>query len=95
MKKVSPTPRAPRKKRIKFTYEAPEARSVLVTGSFSGWKEASPLKKDKEGLWSATMTLSPGRYEYRFLVDGEWRNDPKSSERTPNPFGAENSVVTV
>jgi len=39
--------------------------------------------------------LTPGRYEYRFLVDGQWRNDPECAECVANPFGSENCVIHV
>lgn len=65
----------------------------MVTGTFCDWQEGYPLKREKKGLWKATLTLAPGRYEYRFVVDGEWRNDPHCTECVPNPFGTENCVL--
>ena len=94
-KTASRPPRSPRKKRVQFNFEAPDAQSVMVTGTFSGWQQPTPLKKDKKGLWKTTLTLEPGRHEYRFLVDGEWRDDPQCGERVPNQFGGENCVVHV
>lgn len=86
---------APRKRRVQFAYEAPEAKEVLVSGSFSGWQESYKMKKDRSGFWKTIIQLEPGRYEYRFLVDGEWRNDPRSSHRISNEFGSENDVIEV
>lgn len=94
MKKSSASPK-PRKKRVQFTLDAPQAESVVITGTFCDWQDGSPLKRDTRGLWKATLSLPPGRYEYRFVVDGEWRDDPKSPERAANPFGSENAVVLV
>lgn len=42
-----------------------------------------------------TVGLSPGTYRYRFLVDGEWRDDPECTLRVPNPFGTEDAVQAV
>jgi hypothetical protein len=39
--------------------------------------------------------LPPGAHHYRFLVDGEWRDDPECALRTPNPFGGENMTRQV
>ena len=69
---------------------------VRVTGSFCDWESNSvALKKDRKGNWKTKLELIPGRYEYRFLVDGEWRDDPNCSERSPNGFGSDNCVLTV
>ncbi len=84
------------KQRVAFTYVAPEAGSVLVAGDFTGWQEAPvSLKKSKAGTWKATVSLAPGVYEYRLLVDGKWEDDPKCEQRRPNQFGGENCVCVV
>jgi 1,4-alpha-glucan branching enzyme len=89
-------PKPPRKKRVVFTLKAPEAQQVHVTGTFCDWQTSAwPLKKGRGGMWSATLSLPPGRHEYRFLVDGEWRDDPNCRERVPNSFGTENCVLHV
>jgi 1,4-alpha-glucan branching enzyme len=88
-------PKTPKQK-ITFTYAAPEAQSVLLAGDFTGWQQAPlSLKKDKAGTWKKTVSLEPGRYEYRLLVDGEWRDDPQCPNRQPNQFGGENCVCVV
>jgi 1,4-alpha-glucan branching enzyme len=75
---------------------APGAKSVAVTGDFCGWcPEGQPLTHDGNGTWKGTINLQPGRYEYRFVVDGEWRDDPDCGERVDNPFGTKNCVFTV
>jgi hypothetical protein len=53
------------------------------------------MKKDKKGIWKTTASLKPGRYEYRFLVDGDWKNDPCCPGRVPNEFGSQNCVRIV
>jgi hypothetical protein len=49
----------------------------------------------QDGLWSTVVPLRPGIYSYRFIVDGKWCDDPRSSHHVPNPFGGENAVVHV
>lgn len=79
-----------------FSYMAPEAAKVELAGDFTGWKEAPVvLKKQKSGLWKTAVSLAPGRYQYRFLVDGEWRDDPSCPLRQANEFGTENCVCVV
>jgi len=86
----------PTKKRCNFTLYAPEASTVYVVGDFNGWNQHShPLKKDSKGTWKTSITLTPGRYEYRFLVDREWCNDPHCITFVPNTFGSENCIITV
>jgi 1,4-alpha-glucan branching enzyme len=61
-------------KEVKLTYDMPDAQSVSVAGEFCDWQtDRYPLKRDKKGLWITKITLPPGRYEYRFVVDGERR----------------------
>lgn len=84
------------KQKVTFSYNAPAAQNVLVAGDFTGWQDAAvTLKKDKSGRWKKTVSLAPGRYEYRFIVDGEWKDDPQCSLRQPNSLGTENCVCIV
>lgn len=79
-----------------ITLHAPGAKSVVVTGSFCDWtSEGHPLKHHGDGIWKTTLTLHPGHHEYRFLVDGDWQDDPTCAERVPNPFGSENCVLRL
>ncbi len=88
--------KAPSKKRVTFALSAPQARAVLVTGSFCDWQTDSlALKKDKNGLWTRIVLLAPGRHEYRFVVDGQWHDDPSCREHVANAFGSENCVVEI
>jgi len=48
-----------------------------------------------EGEWTKELVLPLGRYEYRFVVDGQWADDPAARELIPNPFGTANAVVEV
>jgi 1,4-alpha-glucan branching enzyme len=84
------------KQKVTFSYVAPDAHSVLVAGDFTGWQQAPvTLKKDKTGVWKKTVSLAPGKYEYRVLVDGQWHDDPNCPHRHPNQFGGMNCVCIV
>jgi 1,4-alpha-glucan branching enzyme len=79
-----------------FSFKSPAAMSVLLVGDFTHWQQKPiALKKQPDGIWRATVALAPGSYHYRFLVDGEWRDDPECTIRVPNPFGQHNSVRVV
>jgi len=83
-------------KKISFSLSAPAAQQVQVAGDFTQWDQAPvALKKQKGGIWKATVSLEAGRYEYRFLVDGLWQDDPSCAVRAPNGLGSENCVVVV
>jgi len=82
--------------KIKFEFSAPEAKEVSLVGNFNQWNsQANPMKKDKKGIWKVTLSLAPGRYEYRFVADGNWENDPSCSCCVANEFGGENCVRIV
>lgn len=88
--------RVPTKRQITFRIEAPAAKVVALAGSFTNWDQ-SPIQLEKEGdgHWKKTVTLEPGTYEYRILVDGEWRDDPQCDRHVPNPFGTQNCLRLV
>jgi 1,4-alpha-glucan branching enzyme len=96
MQKKSSSKTSPKGKNVGFTLFAPEAQAASLAGNFNDWDVNSlPLKKDKRGRWKASVGLQPGRYEYRFWVNGEWWDDPQAQERVSNPFGGYNSIKVV
>ena len=81
---------------VVLTFYAPAAKSVQVAGNFNGWRpEASPLTHTGHDVWSAKLLLKSGQYEYRFVVDGVWTDDPQATQRAPNPHGGFNSLLKV
>jgi len=83
-------------KRVAFTLTGPEVQKVFLAGDFNSWDEKShPLKRNSSGTWKINIDLMPGRYEYRFLVAGEWQNDLNCTNFVPNPYGNENCVLRV
>jgi 1,4-alpha-glucan branching enzyme len=70
------------------------AKKVMLVGDFNGWKPVE-MKKQKDGQFAAIVTLPPGTYEYKFIVDGQWRVDPDNSAWALNPYGTLNSVAQV
>jgi 1,4-alpha-glucan branching enzyme len=79
-----------------FSFHAPDAMSVQLVGDFTHWQK-SPinLQKAEGGVWRTKVTLPPGVYHYRFLVDGQWRDDPECTLRVDNTHGGENAVRQV
>jgi 1,4-alpha-glucan branching enzyme len=88
--------RSPQPARVSLELVEPAAQQVYVAGSFNGWKpDTTPLMALGNGRWKGDIRLGPGRYEYLFVVDGQWRLDPNARETVQNPFGGQNSVVMV
>jgi len=85
-----------KRKRCTFLLEAKEAKEVLLLGDFNNWSpERHPMKRDENGMWNKTVMLFPGNHEYKFLVDGQWREDPSNERLCPNCFGTYNSVINL
>jgi 5'-AMP-activated protein kinase regulatory beta subunit len=92
-----------KEKKTTFACHASEAQHVIVVGSFNNWDVASkPLKKGRHGKWATKMMLPIGRYEYKFIVDGEWCCEPGCDGCIPycklcvaNEFGTMNRVLEV
>lgn len=81
-------------KPVVFELVAPEAESVVLAASFNDWDTSCPaMQVDEEGTWRITVNLKPGEHEYRFIVDGEWRDDPGCQDSCLNPFGTHNAVI--
>jgi len=79
-----------------FVLEAPFAKLVSVAGSFNNWNpKEHPMKKGRNGTWSTQLSLTPGTYEYKFVVDGSWQEDPRAEAYAQNPFGTRNALFTV
>jgi hypothetical protein len=79
-----------------FVFNAPGAVSVQLVGDFTHWQERPiNLQKAADGLWHTTVELEPGTHHYRFLVDGEWRDDPECAAQELNPYGGRNSIRII
>ena len=89
-------PAKSKKIKSKFETNAPEANSVQLVGEFTNWvQEPIELKKLKSGIWKTTVSLPEGTYQYRFLIDGEWCDDPAATNRVENGFGSQNCLREV
>jgi chromosome partitioning protein len=81
-------------------YRDPAASDVRIAGDFNGWvpdKNVRSLVQAEgvERVWTKILHLPPGTYHYRYVVDGEWREDPENPEAAPGPVGGRNSVLIV
>jgi hypothetical protein len=83
-------------RQVSFEHFSPDAGEIFLVGSFNNWDpKAAPLKKGRGGKWSTELLLMPGHYEYRFVVDGRWQDDPLAARFVANPFGELNCIIEV
>jgi len=85
------------KRRVVFQVAAEPGSTVSVAGSFNDWDAGVKVLSDKkgDGVFSTMVFLPPGRYEYKYVVNGQWCVDPKCPDWVPNNLGSLNSVVNV
>jgi hypothetical protein len=94
--KLPKSPPASPRGNVTFLLLEPEAKRVSLSGEFNDWSpEAMPMKRHADGHWETTIALAPGRYQYKFIVDGQWIPDPLARENVWNQQGTLNSVVEV
>lgn len=82
---------------VTFSFSAPHAASVALAGSFNQWDFSRHLLTgpDRSGNWTVTLSLSPGRYEYLFVINGSrWEPDPAAST-ADDGMGGRNSVIMI
>jgi 1,4-alpha-glucan branching enzyme len=80
---------------VVFAIEARSARRVHLVGDFNGWRLEGSEMSLNGSVWTSLLRLQPGRYCYRYVIDGAWCNDPLNDDVQPSPFGGQNSVVVV
>jgi hypothetical protein len=73
----------------------PEARVVVLAGSFNNWYESQLLFAREGDEWVCRVDLTPNRYTYKFIVDGNWLLDPANAETEEDEYGNLNSVLII
>jgi len=92
-KSESPTPGY-----VRTTFELPAsmwADQVFLTGDFNDWHPHDlPLRQERDGNWRVVLDLPIGHsYEFRYVIDGEWRVDSHADGSSCNSLGLHNSIV--
>lgn len=83
-------------KKINFTLHAPKAGEVFLAGDFNQWDgQKHKMKQSRQGKWEKTLMLTKGIYEYKYMVDGNWQEDPNNHQTRLNAFGTYNNCLTV
>ena len=91
---------APQPREVVIEYREPGAADVRIAGDFNGWVPdrdvlSSTHQEGETCVWRKVLRLAPGTYEYRYVVDGEWCEDPANPQRSPSSIGPPNSVLVV
>lgn len=82
---------------FEFTYRSAPGHTVALAGSFNDWDPAAAPMTDPDGSGSyrCTVSLKPGSYEYKYVIDDEWILDEENPNFAANDFGTLNSVLVV
>ena len=70
-----------------------KSHAIRMIHEWNGKKYS--MKKGGQGAWEKTLMLTPGIYEYKYIVDGNWQEDPENHQSRLNPFGTYNSLLIV
>jgi hypothetical protein len=84
-------------KKVSFEFKAEPDCEVFVAGTFNNWEPKQHQMRDNpdSGHYKTTLSLPPGRHEYKFVVNGQWRLDTACPVSVPNNHGSLNSVISV
>jgi 1,4-alpha-glucan branching enzyme len=84
------------KEKVVFKIEAADAKEVYLLGDFNRWNPRKhPMKREGQNRWVASVSLPEGQYQYKFLVDGQWVEDPLNDQVCQNCFGTHNNLFNV
>jgi chromosome partitioning protein len=97
---AEPLPASGRLREVVVEYRDPRAGEVRIAGDFNGWipdkdVESRIGSEGSDRIWTKILHLTPGTYQYRYVVDGEWREDPANERVVAGPTGGRNSVLVV
>jgi len=86
----------PQLKNVLFTVHADKGKSIYLAGEFNDWNPtAKKMAYKSTGIYTATIKLPVGTYQYKFVIDGTWCADPENSNAVANDQGTFNSVIEV
>jgi len=93
-------PELPELREVMVRFADSQAGDVRIAGDFNGWVPDKGVRsviesESGERVWTKILQLPPGTYQYRYVVDGEWREDPDNANTAPSPTGRVNSVLIV
>ena len=86
----------PKLNEITLTVKAPDAKEVYLAGEFNNWKlDENSRMEQNNGCWIKRLNLDSGKYRYRFVIDGNWVEDPANPLTQLNTYGTLDSLLEV
>lgn len=86
----------PKLNEVVFSLKAPEANEVYLAGEFNNWKLDDHSRMEQtNGCWTKCLSLNNGKYRYRFVIDGNWSEDPANPLTQLNSYGTLDSLLEV
>jgi hypothetical protein len=97
---LRPRPGSASEREVVVQFRAQHASDVRIAGDFNDWIPDKGVRSlvQSEGpqrVWTKILHLAPGTYQYRYVVDGEWRQDPENPHSVDGPVGNKNSLLVV
>jgi chromosome partitioning protein len=93
---TAPAGAAPDTEEISLVFKGVAGADLQIAGDFNGWEPDRGVTTQRhDDLLTKTLRVRPGRYQYRLIVDGEWRADPTNPHHVTNEYGEINSVLEV
>ena len=91
---------APALREVTVQFRDPAAGDVRIAGDFNGWIPDKGVRSVIDSVsgarvWTKVLQLPPGTYQYRYVVDGEWKQDPSNANTAAGPNGRVNSILVV
>ncbi|MFP6564757.1 MAG: AAA family ATPase [Myxococcota bacterium] len=91
---------APETREVELHFRNTDAGDVRIAGDFNGWVPDKGVRsiiesKGATRVWTKVLKLAPGTYEYRYIVDGEWRADPDNPTKVVGSTGSAHSILVV
>ena len=93
--KKTPAKKTVAKKSVTFTIHADKGQKVYLAGTFNDWNPTAKKMTFKNGVYSTSLKLAAGSYQYKFVINGTWCADPENVNSVANDQGTFNSVVDV
>ena len=72
-----------------------DAEAVAIYGSFNNWIQTKNYCAREGDGWLCRIDLAPGKYTYKFLVDGIGLLDPTNPATEADSNGLVDSVIVI
>ncbi|MEI6898931.1 MAG: alpha-amylase family glycosyl hydrolase [Bacteroidota bacterium] len=78
---------------ISFDPKEKRYKKVQIAGDMNDWNPSKNNLKLKDKIWETDILLFPGKYQYKFVLDGKYILDPANHETVDNNVGGSNSLM--